>query len=79
MFWVGAGTKDTGFSLTRLTFQMTHATDSDTNAERDFIVAELNNRRNRSEINIYQPEARGSPPRPSITTSPTAKSLRRAS
>ena len=38
---VGAGTKDTGFSLTRLTFQMTHATDSDTNAERDYIVDEL--------------------------------------
>jgi LssY C-terminus len=35
VLWVGAGTKDTGFSLTRLTFQMTHATDSDTNAERD--------------------------------------------
>jgi len=41
--WIGAGTKDTGFSLTRLTFQITHATDSDTNAERDFIVAELRN------------------------------------
>jgi len=41
VLWVGAGTKDTGFSLTRLTFQITHATDSDTNAERDFIVAEL--------------------------------------
>ena len=31
----------TGFSLARLTFQVTHATDSDTNAERDFIVSEL--------------------------------------
>src|SRR5437879_1997755 len=41
VFWVGAGTKDTGFSLTQLTFQITHATDSDTNAERDFIVVEL--------------------------------------
>ena len=39
--WVGAGTKDTGLSLTQLTFQVTHATDSDTNAERDFIIAEL--------------------------------------
>ncbi|NWG23694.1 MAG: LssY C-terminal domain-containing protein [Pseudorhodoplanes sp.] len=39
--WVGAGTKDTGISLTRLTFQITHATDSDTNLERDFIIAEL--------------------------------------
>jgi hypothetical protein len=41
VLWVGAGTRDTGFSLTRLTFQITHATDSDTNLERDFIVAEL--------------------------------------
>ncbi len=39
--WVGAGTRDTGFSLTRLTFQITHATDSDTNLERDYIIAEL--------------------------------------
>ena len=39
--WIGAGTKDTGFSLTRLTFQITHATDSDTNAERDYLIAEL--------------------------------------
>jgi LssY C-terminus len=41
VYWVGAGTKDTGFSLTWLTFQVTHATDSDTNAERDYIVAQL--------------------------------------
>lgn len=41
VLWVGAGTRDTGLSLTRLTFQVTHATDSDTNAERNYIVAEL--------------------------------------
>jgi LssY C-terminus len=41
VLWIGAGTKDTGFSLTQLTFQITHATDADTNTERDFIVAEL--------------------------------------
>jgi LssY C-terminus len=39
--WVGAGTQDTGFSLTRLTFQITHATNADTNSERDFILAAL--------------------------------------
>ena len=39
--WVGAGTRDTGFSLTRLTFQVTHATDPDANEEREFIVGEL--------------------------------------
>ena len=41
VLWVGAGTKDTGLSLTGLTFQITHATDADTNAERDFIIGEL--------------------------------------
>jgi hypothetical protein len=35
ILWIGAGTKDTGLSLTRRSFQITHATDSDTNAERD--------------------------------------------
>ena len=39
--WVGAGTRDTGFGLTSLTFQITHATDSDTNAERNYIIGEL--------------------------------------
>lgn len=39
--WIGAGTKDTGISLTRLTFQITHATDSDTNVERDYIIDDL--------------------------------------
>lgn len=41
VLWVGAGTKDTGISLTRLTFQITHATESDTNAERGYIVDAL--------------------------------------
>ena len=41
VLWVGAGTRDTGFGFTRFTFQITHATDNDTNAERDFIVSEL--------------------------------------
>jgi hypothetical protein len=41
VLWVGAGTRDTGIWLTRLTFQITHATDSDTNLERDYIIAEL--------------------------------------
>jgi hypothetical protein len=44
VLWVGAGTKDIGFSLTRLTFQITHATASDTNEERDHIIRELQGR-----------------------------------
>ena len=39
--WVGAATKDTGIAFTRFTFQFTHATDADTNAERDLIMSEL--------------------------------------
>jgi hypothetical protein len=58
MYWVGAGTKDTGFSLTKLTFQVTHATDSDTNAERNFIVAELKQYGVISAVNVYQPNQR---------------------
>ncbi len=41
VLWAGAGTRDTGLSFTKLTFQITHATNSDTNAERDFIMTEL--------------------------------------
>jgi hypothetical protein len=54
VLWVGAGTKDTGLSVTRLTFQITHATDSDTNAERDYIVAELRNNRVIEDVNSYR-------------------------
>jgi hypothetical protein len=54
VLWVGAGTRDTGFSLTQLTFQVTHATDSDTNAERDYIVAELSNNRVIEAVTSYQ-------------------------
>jgi LssY C-terminus len=54
VLWVGAGTKDTGFSLTRLTFQVTHATDSDTNLERDYIVGELLRNRVIENVMSYQ-------------------------
>jgi hypothetical protein len=40
--WVGAGTRDTGLSFTKFTFQFTHATADDVNTERGFIIAELN-------------------------------------
>src|SRR5215468_9465258 len=52
--WVGAGTRDTGLSLTRLSFQITHATDSDTNAERDYIVGELRKNRFIEAVKLYQ-------------------------
>src|SRR4249919_38288 len=54
VLWVGAGTRDTGLSLTRLTFQITHATDSDTNAERDHIIAELTRSRAIQAVQVYQ-------------------------
>jgi hypothetical protein len=54
VLWVGAGTRDTGLSFTRLTFQITHATDSDTNAERDHIIGELTNSRAIGAVKVYQ-------------------------
>jgi hypothetical protein len=54
VLWVGAGTKDTGFSLTKLTFQITHATDSDTNAERDYIIAQLAKYQVIADVKSYQ-------------------------
>jgi hypothetical protein len=41
-------------SLTRLTFQVTHATDSDTNAERDYIIGELRKNRLIEAEKVYQ-------------------------
>jgi hypothetical protein len=65
VIWVGARTRDTGQSLTRHTIQNTHATDSDTNAERDHIISELTKggciegvrvyHRSRSADRTYQP------------------------
>jgi LssY C-terminus len=52
-FWQNTG-RDTGLSLTRLTFQITHATDSDTNAERDHIIAELTRSRTIEAVKVYQ-------------------------
>jgi hypothetical protein len=53
VLWIGAGTRDTGFSLTRLTFQVTHATDSDTNLERDYIIAELKKHHGIGDVRSY--------------------------
>src|SRR5215203_1218092 len=58
VLWVGAGTKDTGISLTQLTFQITHATDLDTNAERDYIIAELINKEAVTAVTSYHPRQR---------------------
>ena len=70
--WIGAGTKDTGISLTRLTFQVTHATDSDTNMERDYIIDELTKSGVIAGIVHIKP-ASGWLANTLITTSPTAK------
>lgn len=51
--WVGAATRDTGFSLTWLTFQVTHATAADTNAERDLIIGELQGKALTSQVTAY--------------------------
>src|SRR5271168_5369442 len=58
VLWVGAVTKDTGISLTRLSFQITHATDADTNEERDFIIDELQRRDVIANVRTHFPGAR---------------------
>jgi hypothetical protein len=58
VLWVGAVTKDTGISLTRLSFQITHATDADTNEERDFIIAELQRHDVVANVRTHSPGAR---------------------
>ncbi|MGB6536811.1 MAG: LssY C-terminal domain-containing protein [Xanthobacteraceae bacterium] len=52
--WVGAGTRDTGLSFTRLTFQVTHATDADTDVERDYIIAQLHAMQVIDEVTSYR-------------------------
>src|SRR6476661_8467053 len=54
VLWIGAGTRDTGLSLTRLSFQITHATDSDTNEERDYIIGELRSTGCIEAVKVYQ-------------------------
>ena len=54
VLWIGAGTKDTGLSLTRLSFQITHATDSDTNAERHHIITDLRENRSIKDEQVYR-------------------------
>lgn len=49
-----SGTRDIGFSLTRFSFQVTYATDADTNAERDCIVRELRRSRVIGDVTSYQ-------------------------
>ena len=51
--WVGAATRDTGFSLAWLTFQITHATAADTNAEREFVLSELKGRQLIGDITLH--------------------------
>ncbi|WP_457108098.1 LssY C-terminal domain-containing protein [Methylobacterium sp. P5_C11] len=53
--WVGAATKDVGLSLTRLSFQVTHATDVDTNAERAFVVRELTEQGGIGPVRYHRP------------------------
>jgi len=53
VFWIGAGTRDTGFSLTQLTFQITHATDTDTTAAPDYIINELTKNRSLDDVTSY--------------------------
>lgn len=39
--WVGSGSKDIGFGLTRMTYQISHKVDKNIDEERDYIMASL--------------------------------------
>ncbi|GJE45205.1 hypothetical protein AEGHOMDF_4399 [Methylobacterium soli] len=56
--WIGAATKDVGISLTRLSFQITHATDADTDAERAFLVGELTEHGGIGPVRYHRPGER---------------------
>ena len=58
VLWVGAGTKDTGLSLTKLTFQVTHATDPDANAEREYMIDQLSKHGVIKDVTFYKPGER---------------------
>jgi hypothetical protein len=55
--WVGAATRDTGFSLTWLSFQITHRTAADTNAERDLILSALQQQKLVGAVTSYNERA----------------------
>jgi len=55
--WVGAATRDTGFSLTWLSFQITHRTAADTNSERDLILSELRAKHIVDDVTSYNERA----------------------
>ena len=63
VLWIGAATKDTGISLTWLSFQVTHATASDTNAERDLIISVLGSMKAIGEVTSYN-ESKELPAKP---------------
>jgi hypothetical protein len=56
--WIGAATKDVGLSLTHLSFQITHATDVDTNAERAFLAQVLTEHGGIGPVRYHRPGER---------------------
>jgi hypothetical protein len=58
VIWLGAATRDTGFSLTQITLQITHATDSDCDIERAYIIDALTACGAISEAMLYKEGAR---------------------
>lgn len=55
IIWIGAGTKDTGFGLASLTYQISHAVDPHVDEERDHIRATLELTGLVSEVSHYDP------------------------
>lgn len=53
--WVGAGSEDLGFGLTRATFQVTHRIDKSVDAERDLIVSALRSTGGIADVSYLEP------------------------
>ncbi len=54
MVWIGAGSMDVGFGLTRLTYKISHRVDYDVDRERDFIIRELKRGGYINKVNYYE-------------------------
>lgn len=55
MMWIGAGSMDVGFGLTRLTYKISHRIDHNVDKERDFIIKELKQQNSIGRVDYYKP------------------------
>ena len=52
--WVGAGSQDVGFSITKFTYQLSHKVDPKVDKERDYILESLKSAKCIGEVGFYE-------------------------